>query len=408
MFLHSVAAMQQEQSSAGVAVGVTPRRVPRWRFWRKGLPMLLLAPLLGSAVPAAVPAPDRFHAPVSIAAPAIPAGLTPPKPEPLTFANLRADDARLINLRIPFTTSVGAIAPGFFLRGSPDSQARAVDCLASAMWYEAGESDLGQRAVAQVVLNRVRHPAFPKTVCGVVFQGSERTTGCQFTFTCDGVLGRRPSTASLALARMRAELMLHGATVPQVGLATHYHTDWVHPVWSSAMDKLARIDTHLFFRWQGNWGQAPAFRRPYAAEEPEIAKLAGLSEAHRPGGQAPALDYELAGVSDQPLVLSGAGLALQGAGGVGEQASGPQTMVMMPGGNGGRQSFQAMGRCSGRQTCKVFGYVEGDMKDLAFVYVRDRRSGWVEVMLWDCKVYPREKPDECLSSASRKWIDYPA
>jgi spore germination cell wall hydrolase CwlJ-like protein len=68
------------------------------------------------------------------------------------------------------------------------------DCLTAAIYYEAAsEPDDGQRAVAQVVLNRVAHPAYPKTVCGVVYQGSERGTGCQFTFTCDGALARKPS-----------------------------------------------------------------------------------------------------------------------------------------------------------------------------------------------------------------------
>ena len=406
MFLHSVAAMQQEQSLPGTALGIAPPRFRHRRLGRKGLLLLLAAPLLGSAVPA--PRHAGLNPSASTASPTsgrvVPSTLVPPRPEPLTFANLPADDARLINMRIPFATALGGLAPSFFVKGSPESRSRAVDCLASAMWYEAGESDLGQRAVAQVVLNRVRHPAFPATVCGVVFQGSERTTGCQFTFTCDGALARRPSAGSLALTRVRAEMMLHGSTVPQVGLATHYHTDWVHPVWSSAMDKLARIDTHLFFRWQGSWGRAPAFRQPYGGEEPVIAKIAGISVAHGAGAQ-PSLDYDLA-AAEAPGTAGGLAGGLAGTQGQ-DAPSGPQTMVMMPGGNGGRQSFQAMGKCSGRQTCKVYGYVEGDSKDLAFVYVRDRRSGWVEVMLWDCKVYPREKSDECLSPTSRKWIDYP-
>src|SRR3546814_18161788 len=77
---------------------------------------------------------------------------------------------------------------------SPIDRARALTCLADAVYYEAAsESDAGQRAVAQVVLNRVRHPAFPATVCGVVFQGSERASGCQFSFACDGAMARTPS-----------------------------------------------------------------------------------------------------------------------------------------------------------------------------------------------------------------------
>ncbi|MCZ3110870.1 cell wall hydrolase, partial [Acinetobacter baumannii] len=76
------------------------------------------------------------------------------------------------------------------LTGDTALQARAIDCMAAAVLYEAGDDAVGQRAVAQVVINRVRHPAFPKTICAVVFQGSDRATGCQFTFTCDGALVR--------------------------------------------------------------------------------------------------------------------------------------------------------------------------------------------------------------------------
>ncbi|MGJ3626051.1 cell wall hydrolase [Sphingomonas sp. MMS24-JH45] len=84
----------------------------------------------------------------------------------------------------------------------------------------------------QVVLNRLRHPAFPKTVCGVVFQGAERSTGCQFTFTCDGALARQPSPLAWDRARKVAAAALAGAVYRPVGYATHYHTDWVVPYWS--------------------------------------------------------------------------------------------------------------------------------------------------------------------------------
>ena len=98
------------------------------------------------------------------------------------------------------------------------------------MVYEAGDDPAGQRAVAQVVLNRVRHPAFPKTVCGVVFEGQDRTTGCQFTFSCDGALTRwSPSPALWTAARQIATAALTGTVYRPVGYATHYHTDWVVP-----------------------------------------------------------------------------------------------------------------------------------------------------------------------------------
>ena len=104
----------------------------------------------------------------------------------------------------------------------------------------------------QTVLNRVRHPAFPATVCGVVFQGSERSTGCQFTFTCDGALARQPSAAAWARARALAEQALDGAVDERVGNATHYHTDWVVPYWRTSLDKIAQVETHIFDRWRGH------------------------------------------------------------------------------------------------------------------------------------------------------------
>src|SRR3546814_109789 len=119
----------------------------------------------------------------------------------------------------------------FIFSGSPVDLARATDCLAAAQLYEAGDDAVGERAVAQVVLNRVRHPAFPKTVCGVVFQGQERATGCQFTFTCDGALARAPTQAAWERARDIARSALAGKVYRPVGYATHYHTDWVGPYW---------------------------------------------------------------------------------------------------------------------------------------------------------------------------------
>ncbi|MDP5103072.1 MAG: cell wall hydrolase, partial [Erythrobacter sp.] len=97
---------------------------------------------------------------------------------------------------------VGAPAKPFYSPAVGLTHARAQECLAQAVWYEAAsESEAGQRAVAQVVLNRVAHPSWPASVCGVVYQGSERSTGCQFTFTCDGSLARRPSGTGWARAQ---------------------------------------------------------------------------------------------------------------------------------------------------------------------------------------------------------------
>ncbi len=126
----------------------------------------------------------------------------------------------------------------------------AVECLGEAIYYEAGFEPLeGQEAVAQVVLNRVRSPAYPGSVCGVVYQGSERRTGCQFSFTCDGSLKRRPPEAEqLEAARTVARRVIAGLVVPEVGSATHYHTDYVHPYWAPTLKKIGVVGRHIFYR----------------------------------------------------------------------------------------------------------------------------------------------------------------
>ncbi len=151
---------------------------------------------------------------------------------------------------------------------------RAVQCLASAISYEAGNEPVeGQEAVAQVILNRVRHPAYPKTVCGVIFQGSKRKTGCQFTFTCDGSLLRPRSAASLAATGIVAERVLSGYSSSAVGGATHYHAEYVTPYWASSLIKVTKIGAHLFYRMPGA-PDSPAYIVPgVQGVEPQIAVL---------------------------------------------------------------------------------------------------------------------------------------
>jgi spore germination cell wall hydrolase CwlJ-like protein len=203
----------------------------------------------------------------------------PPTPEPLAFKQMNPVDAVAYNAAIPVSDESNPGAKKFVLKAASDvDRMRSIDCLTAAVYYEAAIEPLeGQRAVAQVVLNRLRHPAFPKTVCGVVFQGSERSTGCQFTFTCDGSLGRRPSAAGWERARKVAEQALSGKVYKPVGYATHYHTNWVVPYWSGELTKLANVGTHIFYRWAGGWGRPSAFRNNYGGEEPRIARLGGLS-----------------------------------------------------------------------------------------------------------------------------------
>jgi hypothetical protein len=313
--------------------------------------------------------------------------------------------ARLVNAAIPFAdTGLGPARP-FRFGGTRFDRERAVGCLALAAMAEAGGSDAGQRAVIQVVLNRVRHPAFAKTVCGVVFQGSERRTGCQFTFTCDGSLARRYSDAAWAASKRRAREALAGRVFALVGSATHYHTDWVHPVWSSALEKIARVDTHLFFRWPGYWGSRDAARIAYRGGEParvlrpgEVANgVAGAvlaAEATANPGAEPA-------VGDLP-----AGGSLAGGRIVVRHPAGTAFLVRLaaqPAADG----LAAMGRelCNGKRTCRVLGWVEGREMPAGFpVLPRARdsasfsyvRASADEQISYDCNVVGGAAPGSCL------------
>lgn len=200
--------------------------------------------------------------------------LTPDAVRPISM-----DEARIWNASLPFSPlPIQPARPFIMPPESVADYARALDCLTSAVYYEAAsESALGQAAVAQVVINRMRHPAFPKTICGVVFQGQERTTGCQFSFTCDGALARRPSATGWARARAAAAAALNGHVTPEVGMATHYHTDWVAPYWAERLVKMRQIDTHIFYRWTGGWGLPGAFTGTHAGVEPVIVKLAAVA-----------------------------------------------------------------------------------------------------------------------------------
>jgi hypothetical protein len=165
----------------------------------------------------------------------------------------------------------GPAAKPFFSTGTGLSHSRALDCLAQAVWYEAAsESEAGQRAVAQVVLNRVAHPAWPASVCGVVYQGAERSTGCQFTFTCDGSLARRASGATWARAQRIAAEALAGEVYAPVGYATHYHTLWVDPYWTRTLNHVGTIGAHRFYRNRGAGGEKATYAATYAGFEPSV------------------------------------------------------------------------------------------------------------------------------------------
>ena len=200
--------------------------------------------------------------------------ITPPAPPPMLIRQLAPEQALQVNQEIPVASGPNPAATPFVFKGNAATRKQALECLTSAIYYEAGnESDDGERAVAQVVLNRVRHPAFPASVCGVVYEGSTRPTGCQFTFTCDGSLYRQPDADGWNRAYRIAEAALSGAVYAPVGFATHYHANYVVPYWASTLAKNAIVGAHIFYRWAGGWGQATAFSDKYAGREPDARAL---------------------------------------------------------------------------------------------------------------------------------------
>ena len=192
--------------------------------------------------------------------------------KPSLDAGVSGVAAQQLNAAMP--NAFGALQPAkpFDLRPATEAdRKRALRCLTQAVYYEAAlEPTEGQEGVAQVVLNRVRDPNYPSTVCGVVYQGAERTTGCQFSFTCDGALSRAPIAWAWDRAARVAERALSGHVATRVGTATHYHADYVHPWWAPTVAKITQVGAHIFYRWKGAPGESAAFVQKSAGREPII------------------------------------------------------------------------------------------------------------------------------------------
>lgn len=198
---------------------------------------------------------------------------------------------------------------------TPLDSYRALNCLTSAIYYEAGnEPDDGQRAVAQVVLNRVRSGRWPGSVCGTVYQGSERTDlRCQFTFSCDGSMGRAIDMRRWNHTRRIAEQALSGRVYAPAGLATFYHTLAVRPGWANSMQPVAVIGAHIFYRSPGVEGTASAFRAAYLGRESQSGPSRPLWSPPVPMPDArPVPAFTLPETTPQPQSQSGADLPLSG------------------------------------------------------------------------------------------------
>ncbi|QGP77692.1 cell wall hydrolase [Sphingobium sp. CAP-1] len=361
--------------------------------------------------------PIDAHASLAAAQARLKRPSTPPPPvEPVQIYALARDQAMAVNADIPFSRDPNPAARPFLFAGSETDLARATDCLAAAELYEAGDDATGEQAVAQVVLNRVRHPAFPKSVCGVVFQGQERTTGCQFTFTCDGALARTPGQAAWERARQIARGALAGQVYRPVGHATHYHTDWVVPYWSGSLDKIAAVGTHLFFRWRGWWGTPPAFRKSVDPGEPLIARIARFSIAHQDAAPLP-LDATPAPATESAAALAARPQQAIGTESLGRTVAGVRLIAIAPGAksflvelprSGAPDGWPALARtfCAGRPECRIMAWQAGSaptglplgdaqLAAMSFAYIHNVGSG-LQRALWNCAQTPRAARSDCM------------
>ncbi len=186
-------------------------------------------------------------------------------------ANYEVDGFRPDPYDIAYRPSEEALKFRYKGETQAEFEERERHCLATAIYFEArGEPLKGQIAVSQVILNRVRSPKFPQTICGVVYQGQYRK-GCQFSFTCDGQSDNPRDKALWARAQELSKSFMAGEHwLPEVGYSTFYHADYVRPRWSYRMNKIDKIGRHIFYKKRGE--------QPYLVE-------ASLSEESGEAGE---------------------------------------------------------------------------------------------------------------------------
>lgn len=391
-----------------------------------GVAAILLLAFVGLAIAGNPAAASRETAQSGLAA-EVPIEALPASGEDaqVVSSQLDAGDAQSRNAAVAIVEGGPGSAAPFAFEGSSADRARARDCLALAAMAEAGYGDADQRAVIQVILNRTRHPGFANTVCGVVYQGSERRTGCQFTFTCDGSLARRYPQAQWSAARARAEEALGGRVEPAVGIATHYHANYVYPWWSDQLDKIAVVGPHIFFRWRGFWGTNTAFSARYRGGEPDPMALSTVAQAvERPETLVPSL------VADERAVRSitaGSGRTELSAPAREAEAEATEKPTPGPGtatGPGPGAHFvivsaaddpaailaRARTLCPGERFCQVYGWDNASAiptelplpsearRQLRFSYLAPR-NGNPEAVYFDCRLFADAAGGRCLPSA---------
>lgn len=150
-------------------------------------------------------------------------------------------------------------------------------CMAQAVYYESAREPLeGQLAVAEVIANRMADHRYPDTACGVVFQGATRTTGCQFTFTCDGAMRVKPKGENWERAKRIAAHVLMNLNEERTGGATHYHATYVDPIWNSGLIQTNQVGLHIFYRFPRGAEWASVERNFEARKQSAAMRLAAL------------------------------------------------------------------------------------------------------------------------------------
>ena len=190
--------------------------------------------------------------------PAAPVATPQPAAQPVQQASLAAEPSpvefpKSVMLTLPLPKPPLSPAQRLELQGKDYDKAE--KCLAQAIYFEArNEPARGQQAVAQVVLNRVFSPYYPKDVCSVVYQNAHRHLSCQFTFACDG----KPESVNehgawVRASRIATQTLNAKVWLPEVDKATHYHAAYVRPNWIRDMKVMVRYGLHTFYRPR-NWG----------------------------------------------------------------------------------------------------------------------------------------------------------
>jgi spore germination cell wall hydrolase CwlJ-like protein len=172
----------------------------------------------------------------------------------LSTASLTLDHAALVGLSVAKLDDFAAQSR--LIKKQAEAKRRMASnestCLAKAIYFEArSEPEVGQAAVAKVILNRVKDKAYPDSICGVVYQGADSgTKACQFSFACDGLSDEPKNRKQWQISQRMAQKVLSGQAASEmdvVAAATHYHADYVQPKWSFSLRRIIKIGRHIFY-----------------------------------------------------------------------------------------------------------------------------------------------------------------